>query len=558
MKENIDEEIEKVIEEGGEALINIPIEDKGKNIFYTHSEDLTLKNWEKFMQIGLLKTYQKHDNDNKNILEGSIKKMKNFEDNFLKGPDYAEINDTPIYKLCKIMKKINSIEKKRLIKISDNFNKKNAVTSAFGTFLDACDTFSDKYKELSGKLDDLALNYYLIESRMTYKYMKDFHSDEAKKIAEVEQTAQKNIKDSEQKENDLKKEKEAIRSLSESPNDYLKIAIMIFKLFLDDEPNISKNSKEKIKIVLFESEKREFYKIWDFNAENYVRPGYQFKLIDDPRIPYKLDEKDDIQGYYNLNAHDIDVILYLIYRRIIEVLKDKKRCENSKLLRLTQGLLQTRGITKKILDYNERKHKLRKFTNIQVDILYNLLGKYQYIKAFMKLLEKYRDKNSYYIKDDIFSIFSNNFKRICDFCLIYYDFFIVDSLLELSKKLYTVKDDEKRCYICDEIKDHRLFKTETFWENTLTYMINRIKETKLSMDLNLKIKANTLTDSESNEVAVTIFVIFNMFDEKKAAIGIPYKSVQKIISKVFEKYPQNVKELIQSFAIRTYGLQKEK
>ena len=552
MKENIDEEIEKVIEEGGEALINIPIEDKGKNIFYTHSEDLTLKNWEKFMQIGLLKTYQKHDNDNKNILEGSIKKMKNFEDNFLKGPDYAEINDTPIYKLCNIMKKINSIEKKRLIKISDNFNKKNEVTSAFGTFLDACDTFSDKYKELSGNLDDLALNYYLIESRMTYKYMKDFHSDEAKKIAEVEQTAQKNIKDSEQKENDLKKEKEAIRSLRESPNYYLKLAIIIFKNFLNKEPNISNNSKEKIKIVLNESEKGEFYTIWDFNAENYVRPGYQFKLIDDPRIPYKLDEKDDIQGYYNLNAHDIDVILYLIYRRIIEVLKDKKRCENSKLLRLTQGLLQTRGITKKILDYNERKP--RKFTNIQVDILYNLLGKYQYIKAFMKLLEKYKDNNSYYFKDEIFSIFSKNFNRICDFCLIYYDFFIVDSLLELSKKLYKVKDDEKRCYICDEIKDHRLFKTETFWENTLTYMINRIKETKLSMDLNLKIKANTLTDNESIEVAHTIFVIFNMFDEKKAAIGIPYKSVQKIISKVFEKYPQNVKELIQSFAIRTFGL----
>ena len=552
MKENIDEEIEKVIEEGGEAL-NFPIEDKGKKIFYTHSEDLTLKNWEKFMQIGLLKTYQKHDNDNKNILEGSIKKMKNFEDNFLKGPDYAEINDTPIYKLCNIMKKINSIEKKRLIKISDNFNKKNEVTSAFGTFLDACDTFSDKYKELSGKIDDLALNYYLIESRMTYKYMKDFHSDEAKKIAEVEQTAQKNIKDSEQKENDLKKEKEAIRSLRESPNYYLKLAIIIFKYFLDKEPNISNNSKEKIKIVLNESEKGEFYRIWDFNAENYVRPGYQFKLIDDPRIPYKLDKKkDDIQGYYNLNDHDIDVILYLIYRRIIEVLKDKKRCENSKLLRLTQGLLITRRITKMILDYNERKPK--KFTKKRVGILYNLLDKYQYIKAFMKMLEKYRDNDSYYLKDEIFSIFSKSFNIICDFCLIYYDFFIVDSLLELSKKLYKVKDDEKRCYICDEIKDHRLFKTETFWENTLTYMINRIKETKLSMDLNLKIKTNTLTDSETNEVAVTIWVIFNMFDEKKAAIGIPYKSVQKIISKVFEKYPQNVKELIQSFAIRTFGL----
>ena len=552
MKENIDEEIEKVIEEGGEAL-NIPIEDKGKKIFYTHSEDLTLKNWEKFMQIGLLKTYQKHDNDNKNILEGSIKKMKNFEDNFLKGPDYAEINDTPIYKLCNIMKKINRIEKKRLIKISDNFNKKNEVTYAFGTFLDACDTFSDKYKNLSSKIDDLALNYYLIESRMTYKYMKDFHSDEAKKIAEVEQTAQKNIKDSEQKENDLKKEKEAIRSLRESPNYYLKLAIIIFKYFLDKEPNISNNSKEKIKIVLNESEKGEFYRIWDFNAENYVRPGYQFKLIDDPRIPYKLDKKkDDIQGYYNLNDHDIDVILYLIYRRIIEVLKDKKRCENSKLLRLTQGLLITRRITKMILDYNERKPK--KFTKKRVGILYNLLDKYQYIKAFMKMLEKYRDNDSYYLKDEIFSIFSKSFNIICDFCLIYYDFFIVDSLLELSKKLYKVKDDEKRCYICDEIKDHRLFKTETFWENTLTYMINRIKETKLSMDLNLKIKTNTLTDSETNEVAVTIWVIFNMFDEKKAAIGIPYKSVQKIISKVFEKYPQNVKELIQSFAIRTFGL----
>ena len=149
--------------------------------------------------------------------------------------------------------------------------------------------------------------------------------------------------------------------------------------------------------------KENFIQYGIFNAENYVRPGYQFKLIDDPRIPYKLDEKDDIQGYYNLNAHDIDVILYLIYRRIIEVLKDKKRCENSKLLRLTQGLLQTRGITKKILDYNERKP--RKFTNIQVNILYNLLGKYQYIKAFMKLLEKYKDNNSIILRTRFFLFF---------------------------------------------------------------------------------------------------------------------------------------------------------
>ena len=117
---------------------------------------------------------------------------------------------------------------------------------------------------------------------------------------------------------------------------------------------------------------------------------------------------------------------------------------------------------------------------------------------------------------------------------------------------------KKRCYICDEIKEHRLFKTETFWENTLTYMINKKKEAKLSMDVNLKIKTKTLTDGESIQVALLIFNIFSDFDEKQVAIGIPYESVQNIINKIIEKYPQNVQNRIQTFVSHKYGIQKEK
>ena len=50
-------------------------------------------------------TYLLLDNKNLKCINNSIDKMTNFEENFLKGPDYAEINDTPIFKLCKIMKK---------------------------------------------------------------------------------------------------------------------------------------------------------------------------------------------------------------------------------------------------------------------------------------------------------------------------------------------------------------------------------------------------------------------------------------------------------------------
>ena len=65
------------------------------------------------------------------------------------------------------------------------------MTSAFGNFLGSCDSFSEKYRDLSKDIDQLHGNYHLIESRMTYKYMDEHHPEVAKKMAEVSEKAQK-------------------------------------------------------------------------------------------------------------------------------------------------------------------------------------------------------------------------------------------------------------------------------------------------------------------------------------------------------------------------------
>ena len=98
--------------------------------------------------------------------------MTNFEENFLKGPDYAEINDTPIFKLCKIMKKINSIEKKRLNPIYHYFKEKEGMIKEFGGFYLKHKKFTEEYEKILNYVNDLNSASYLIEKRLTYKYQK--------------------------------------------------------------------------------------------------------------------------------------------------------------------------------------------------------------------------------------------------------------------------------------------------------------------------------------------------------------------------------------------------
>ena len=533
MKENIDEEIEKVIEEGGEALINIPIEDKGKNIFYTHSEDLTLKNWEKFMQIGLLKTYQKHDNDNKNILEGSIKNMQKFEDNFLKGPDYAEINDTPIYKLCNIMKKINSIEKKRLNKINDYFNEKFEMIFSFRNFSVKRYDFNQKYKEIVDQLANLNGASYLIEKKLTYKYMEEYHKHTFEEIEEVKFKAKDQIKKSKEIEETIKKLKANIKSIEDSPNYRLKLAIKSLKDFSENNENISDDLKQKINIIFQESEKGEFYKIWDFNGPIIEMPGYQFKLVEDPTIPLKLKD-DNIQRFYSLTDKDIDGILSYILNRLMHDLKHKV-ARHLSLFQIGEKICYTRQKTKLLLESDKNSEKV--FSPKDHDDLIDYLRSFQNIKAFMRVLEQYSNK-IIELKKETYSIFIEIFKKICDTSLIRYDFFVANSLIELSKTFY--KGDHKKGHrLLNEIKDHKLFQTETFWVNTLTYMFNSGGE-----NIHSKLKKE-LDDKEVEKLAEIISKKISQLGKIFINFEIPHETIKNIINKAIEKFPQKIKDKVQ-------------
>ena len=517
-------------EEKNEIKIN---KDKKEDIFFSNAKYLPLLLEEKKMQLELIDTYNKHDNNNMVVISDSIKNMQKFEDNFLKGPDYAEINDTPIYKLCNIMKKINSIEKKRLNKINDYFNEKFEMIFSFRNFSVKRNYFNEKYKEIVDQQINLNGASYLIEKKLTYKYMEEYHKHTFKEIEEVKFKAKDQIKKSKEIEETIKKLKANIKSIKDSPNYRLKLAIKSLKDFSENNENISDDLKQKINIIFQESEKGEFYKIWDFNGPIIEMPGYQFKLVEDPTIPLKLKD-DNIQRFYSLTDKDIDGILSYILNRLMRDLKHKVARRLS-LFQIGEKISYTRQKTNLLLESDKKSEKV--FSPKDHDDLIDYLRNFQNIKAFMRVLEQYSNK-IIELKKETYSIFIEIFKKICDTSLIRYDFFVANSLIELSKTFY--KGDHKKGHrLLNEIKDHKLFQTETFWVNTLTYMFNSGGE-----NIHSKLKKE-LDDNEVEKLAEIISKKISQLGKIFINFEIPHETIKNIINKAIEKFPQKIKDKVQ-------------
>ena len=157
----------------------------------------------------------------------------------------------------------------------------------------------------------------------------------------------------------------------------------------------------------------------------------------------------------------------------------------------------------------------------------------------MRLINEY-SKSLIHLKKEIFNILSNIFQRICYISLFQYDYLIADSLIKLSAQFY--KEENKiRRYLLDEIKFLKLFKTETFWVNTLNFRL-------VSGDENIysKLKIKEVDDKEADEWAELIFGKINLFDKTFIAFRIPNDSIENIINKVLYKFPQNVRDKVLS------------
>ena len=161
-----------------------------------------------------------------------------------------------------------------------------------------------------------------------------------------------------------------------------------------------------IKNVLFESEKGEFYKIWDFNGQIIEMPGYQFKLVEDPTIPLKLKD-DNIQRFYSLTDKDIDGILSYILNRLMHDLKHKVARPLS-LFQIGEKICYTRQKTKLLLESDKNTQKV--FSPKDHDDLIDYLRTFQNIKAFMRVLEQYSNK-IIELKKETYSIFIEIFKK---------------------------------------------------------------------------------------------------------------------------------------------------
>ena len=261
-------------------------------------------------------------------------------------------------------------------------------------------------------------------------------------------------------------------------------------------------------------------------------PEYQFKLVEDPSIRLKLKD-DKIKRFYKLNEQDIDAILSSILGRVVGISEKRHLAMYS----IGYKLYNTRKITRILINGNQPNVT---FIHREVeDRLIKLLDDIQNIKAFMRLINEY-SKSLIHLKKEIFNILSNIFQRICYISLFQYDYLIADSLIKLSAQFY--KEENKiRRYLLDEIKFLKLFKTETFWVNTLNFRL-------VSGDENIysKLKIKEVDDKEADEWAELIFGKINLFDKTFIAFKIPNDSIENIINKVLYKFPQNVRDKVLS------------
>lgn len=521
--------------------------EKNENAFSTYSKDFSVLLKEKDMLVDLFNSYYELDKYNLDNIAILFERMKQFNDKFLVDPEIpSELKDTPIIRLCKILKEINSSELKYFESLFDYFCKKANMICSFEKFLLYYKNLQLWFNGIEPLRKNLNAAYRNIELRTIDKYIDETLKKKVEREAKI--NTKKEMKTAKGLENLIQKNRETFKLQHgiDFPSKYLKKAIECLNQFSnsikEEDKNKLNNIKKEINSIYELSKKGEIYEIWNFDAPR-IQSEYKFHLLETNEIP--LNDKK------NIKKEDILVLTDEDRKNILEKIQNIQK--DGIVLDLNEKagkILKANNLINKILDM---KHTQETISDKEVEELMKLLANYNNMKTILTVINDRRSKDQNTIKD-IFDILKKIFLKVADYLLENPDNNLADKLTVLSETYYLEDEKKGNHYICTDIKEHKLFKIEAFWVQLMRYYLDKElynnKHVKISRE---KIKKKALTEDESKQVGNIILASIGNFHTKVDSFGIPKEKVKAMFMKTIDEYQKSVQDYVLDFILLQFN-----
>ena len=288
------------------------------------------------------------------------------------------------------------------------------------------------------------------------------------------------------------------------------------------------------------SEKGDIYEIWNFNAP-MIQSEYKFNLFNIDSIPLNDDLELNEKNKFELTNKDNDK------DNILKFIQDRKVKDIVLYLNTMAGeMLKSKNLINKILDTNSTQDTISQRV---VEELMKLLYNFNNIRATLQVLNNFRAQ-SFGLKKEVFDIVIKIFEKVADYLLKNPDYHLADMLLIISQTYYYLTkkgEKEEKHFICDEIKEHKLFKIEAFWKEFLRYRLAN-DEKKMPLKISKeKIRRGELNEREIAMVYNTLLSAISSLPTTTNNFGVPEESLKRILNEIIKEYPKKVQEMIQVF-----------
>ena len=377
----------------------------------------------------------------------------------------------------------------KLTKKYEEFHKGaiSASNKIYNEFIEACNIHKNKIKEyvcqISQKIKEIIL-FFFISFRGVYnqpleiieKYIGELNDlDEYKEIDNI-------INQNYMSNNNLKK------------SEPIKYNLKSFKLlkqinYFKKQKNLNKEKNEDIN--LNEENKNNANNNNNINNRNIV------KALDDDfdKLYYICDDafmftiKTIFENYELIEKENIDINF-----------EENKNKTQRYIMKIIENI-----------NYSDDK-KRNELSKEEITDLINLLNVHDNLIIFLQKLSDYRVKGKYILSDKDFIILSQIFNFICDNMKIKSDFRVAELLIIISQTYYTVNKKGKK-YLQSSFKDNELFKQKMFWEDYLTYSINKEIIKMLKVEGNIQ-EDKEITDYKySNIIFTQILTLIDIMHE---------------------------------------------
>ena len=309
-------------------------------------------------------------------------------------------------------------------------------------------------------------------------------------------------------------------------NSYLPKLIKLNESIKLDEMMQQKFKNKKIEKFLFNPE------IYEMIIFKNKKKDKESKIIIE-EIEDKISKLEDGLGFsYLIN----DEISYLTIKRmkLFELINIKdldliKESEKIKMFQLTLKLFS--NIKKDETEINNDINIEQK----DIELIESFLKKHHCKIVFLQKLSKFRVKGNYYLNKKMFEIFSKFFNHILNDIKEDDDVFSAKNIIVLSQTYYT-KENDKKIYLQEDVKNHDIFKNINFWEKLFNFFIEKeTQKYKNTKDIN-EINENNIEDNNNNNYSKIAYGQIMTICNNMIEFGLNKNDIYKVIEPKIKYY----------------------